>query len=207
MQTYSFPDIFFRVTGIASIVSALLMITGFFLHPAGEDAIYGTDPFWIPAHALLWISYSIALPGWAGIYVIQGSKAGALGVIAFILILVGIGFSASIFSSDVTFVPVIAAESPQLFKQIFNNSHIAIGIASVLTWVLGNILFGISIIVAKVFPLWTGLVLIIGIVLIPVAYLSGLPVKVVAVGGTIAGIGQICLGYQVFRFYNKNISI
>jgi hypothetical protein len=169
MQTYNIPNIFFRITGAAAIISTLLMITGFFLHPAGEDAIYGTDPFWIPAHTLLWIAYSIALTGWVGIYIVQAGKAGTLGVVAFAFILIGIGFTTSIFSSDVTFVPVIAAESPQLFKQIFNSSHLAIGIASVLSWVLGNVLFGLSIIHAKVFPRWTGLVLIIGIVIIPIA--------------------------------------
>jgi hypothetical protein len=201
MRTYNIPNIFFRITGAASIISALLMITGFFLHPAGEDASYGTDPFWIPAHALLWIAYSIALPGWVGIYIVQAAKAGTLGVVAFAFILIGIGFTTSIFSSDVTFVPVIAAESPQLFKQIFNSSHIAIGIASVLSWVLANVLFGLSIIHAKVFPRWTGLILIIGIVIIPIAYLSGFSVKVVAIGATIAAIGQVRLGYQVFMIH------
>jgi hypothetical protein len=201
MQTYNIPNIFFRITGAAAIIRTLLMITGFFLHPAGEDAIYGTDPFWIPALALLWIAYSIALPGWVGIYIVQAGKAGSPGVVAFAFILIGIGFTTSIFSSDVTFVPVIAAESPQLFKQIFNSNHLAIGIAGVLSWVLGNVLFGLSIIQAKVFPRWTGLVLIIGIVIIPIAYLSGLPVKVVAIGATLAGVGQICLGYKVFMIH------
>lgn len=199
MKTYIIPKLFFSLTGIANIVSAILMITGFILHPAGEDATYGTDPFWVPAHALLWIAYTLALPGWTGVYIVQASKAGMLGVVSFVIILNGIGFTTSIFSSDVTFVPVIAQQFPQLFSRIFTSSHIAIGITCVLSWVLGNILFGISIMQAKVFPAWTGVVLIIGIAIIPIAYLSGLPIKIIAIGSLIAGIGQIRLGYQVFQ--------
>jgi hypothetical protein len=199
MKTYSIPNLFFSITGTAIILSAILMIAGFILHPVGEDATYGTDPFWVPAHALLWIAYALALPGWTGVYIVQASKAGIVGAVSFVIILIGIGFTTSIFSSDVTFVPVIAQQFPQLFSRIFTSSHIAIGIASVLTWVLGNILFGLSIIQANVFPTWTGIVLIIGIAIIPIAYLSGLPVKVVAIGSLIAGIGQIRIGYQIFQ--------
>jgi Flp pilus assembly protein protease CpaA len=199
MKTYSIPNLFFSITGIANILSAILMIMGFILHPAGEDATYGTDPFWVPAHALLWIAYTLALPGWTGAYVTHASNAGNLGVVSFIIILIGIGFTTSIFSSDVTFVPVIAQQFPQLFSRIFTSSHIAIGIACVLTWVLGNILFGLSIIQSKVFPTWTGIVLIIGIAIIPIAYLSGLPIKIIAAGSLVAGIGQIKIGYHVFQ--------
>lgn len=202
MKTYSIPNLFFSITGIANILSAILMIIGFILHPAGEDATYGTDPFWVPAHALLWVAYALALPGWIGAYVIQASKAGTLGIVSFVIILIGIAFTTSIFSSDVTFVPIIAQQSPQLFSKIFTSSHIAIGITSVLTWVLGNILFGFSIIKAKKFPSWTGIVLIIGIAIIPIAYLSGLPIKIIAAGSLVAGIGQIKIGYQVFQLGN-----
>ncbi|OFY87402.1 MAG: hypothetical protein A3F72_04155 [Bacteroidetes bacterium RIFCSPLOWO2_12_FULL_35_15] len=200
METNPIPNIFFRIAGVISIISAILMIAGFFLHPSGEDATYGTDPLWVPAHALLWIVFIIALPAWVGIYIVHASKAGKIGIFSFIILLIRTGFRSSIFSSDVTFVPVIASEFPQLFKRIFTNSHIAIGIACVLTWVSGNVLFGISIIRSKVFSNRAALCLIVGTLIIPIAYLSGLPVKVVAIGATINGIGQIRLGYQIYLF-------
>lgn len=44
------PIAVFQIGGAASIVAGVLMIAGFILHPNGEDATFGTDPFWVPAH-------------------------------------------------------------------------------------------------------------------------------------------------------------
>ncbi len=140
-----------------------------------------------------------ALLGWTGVYLAQASKAGRLGVAAFAVIIIGTSLASWIFSSDVTFVPVIAAESPALFKKIFNNTHVLIGVGSVLTWVLGNVLFGISIIRAKTFSRWAGILLIVGTAIIPVAYLTGLSVHVVAIGGAVAAAGQVWLGYELLQ--------
>jgi hypothetical protein len=199
MQTYKIPNAIFKIGGATSILAGILMMAGFILHPAGEDATFGTDPFWVPAHVLLWIAFTIALLGWIGLYVVQASTAGWLGIAAFVILILGSSLASWIFSSYVTFVPVIAAKSPALFKSIFTRSHIALGIASVLTWVLGNVLFGFSIIRAKIFPRWAGILLIFGTVIIPIAYLAGFSVRVVSVGAIIAGAGQVWLGYELLR--------
>ena len=157
----------------------------------------------MPAHGLLWIAYTLAQVGWIGLYIVQASRAGGLGVAGFVIIIIGTSLISWIFSSDVTFVPVIAPEAPKLFQQIFSNGHIAVGIVSVLTWVLGNILFGSSIIRAKVFLKWAGVLLIIGTVIIPIAYLTHLSVHVVAAGAFIASAGQIWLGSEVFHILRR----
>ena len=156
MRTYGVPSAVLRIGAIASVLAGILMVAGFALHPAGEDATFGTDPYWVPAHGLLWLSFTAALLGWTGLYVAQASKAGRFGAAAFAVILIGTSLASWIFSSDVTFVPVIAAESPALFKKIFTRSHIALGMVSVLSWVLGNLLFGISIARAKCFLVGRG---------------------------------------------------
>src|SRR5689334_18495083 len=175
------------------------MIAGFILHPNGEDATFGTDPFWVPAHGLLWLAFTIALLGWIGLYLFQASKSGRLGVIAFAIIIVGTSLASWIFSSDVTYVPAIAAQSPALFEKINTNTHILIGVASVLSWVVGMVLFGVSIIRTRVFSRWAGILLILGTAGVPIAYLTGLPEKVVIGGPILAGIGQIWLGYELLR--------
>ena len=119
-------------------------------------------------------------------------------------IIIGTSLTSWIFSSDVTFVPVIAAEAPKLFRDIFRGGHIAVGIASVLTWVLGNVLFGSSVIRAKVFPRWAGILLIIGTVVIPIAYLTRLSVRFVAAGAFIAAAGQIWLGSALFQILRRH---
>jgi hypothetical protein len=192
------------MSGIASALAGVLLIAGFGLHPTGEDPTFGIDPLWVPAHGLLWVAFTIALLGWIGLYIVQASRAGRLGTAAFVVIILGTSIASWIFSSDVTYVPVIAAQSPGLFAQILNPSHILIGVLSVLTWILGNVLFGFSIIRSSVFPKWAGVLLVIGSLVIPVAYLIGLPEKVVAIGGLLVGVSQIWLGSDVFRILRKS---
>jgi hypothetical protein len=196
METYKIPNAILKLGGVAAMAAALVMIAGFLIHPAGEDATHGTDPHWIPAHALLWLGFTLALIGWIGLYIAHASKAGTIGVISTVIVILGTSFASWIFSSDVTFVPVIAAESPLLFKKIFTTRHIMLGIVSVLTWVLGEVLFGLSVIRAKVFPRPAGILLIVG--------LAKFSVHVVAVGALIAGAGQIWLGYELLRTLRKS---
>ncbi len=199
MANFGIPKTILQLSAIASVVAGIFMIAGFILHPTGEDATFGTDPRWVPAHALLWIAYTVALVGWVGVYIVQASAAGKLGAAGFVVILIGSSLSTWIFSSDVTFVPVIAAKAPGLFQEIFRGGRIAIGIASVLTWVLGNVLFGSSIMRAMVFPRLAGILLIVGAVAIPIAYLAHLSIHFVAAGAFIAAVGQIWLGKWMFR--------
>jgi hypothetical protein len=198
-MTFDIPKPVLRVGALASIAAGVLLIAGFALHPAGEDATVGTDPFWVPAHALLWAAYTISLLGWIALYIAQAAKAGRLGVVAFVVIILGTSLASWIFSSDVTFVPVIAAEAPGLFKKIFNTGHLVVGIASVLSWVVGNVLFGISVVRAKVFPRVPGLLLAIGTAVVPITYLAGPPVRVTALGAALAAVGQIWLGVALRR--------
>lgn len=193
------PTSIMRVAALASIVAGALLIIGFALHPAGEDATNGGNPLWVPAHGLLWLSFTIAIVGWIGVYAAQSRQAGRLGAAAFILIVVGTSLASWIFSSDVTFVPVIAVESPALFKKIYTASHLALGLVSVLSWVLGSVLFGISIIRAGVFPRWPGILLAVGIAVVPITYLAGLSVRATAIGASVGGIAQIWLGLLLRR--------
>lgn len=203
MQTYSIPKIILQISGVASVLAGILLIIGFSLHPEGEDAMIGTDPLRAPAHSSSWAALTVALVGWIGLYIVHASRAGKFGIVAFVVAILGTSLASWIFSSDVTFVPVIAAQAPGLFQQIFTQSHILIGVVSVLTWILGNILFGLSVIRAKVFPNWAGVLLIVGSLVIPIAYLTGLSIKIVAIGGWLVGASQIWLGYDLLRMFRN----
>lgn len=188
-----------RIGAAASVAAGVLLIVGFALHPAGEDPTNGGNPLWVPAHALLWLAFTLALVGWTAIYAAQSRQAGRLGVVAFVSVIVGTGLASWIFSSDVTFVPVIAVESPDLFKKIFTAGHVAIGVTSVLSWVAGSVLFGISIVRANVFSRWPGILLAVGTAIVPITYLAGLSVRATAVGALLAGAAQTWLGASLLR--------
>ncbi len=60
------PRSLMKTCGIAAVVAGLLLAFGFILHPANEAATNGTNPRWVPAHSLLWASFTIASwHGWA----------------------------------------------------------------------------------------------------------------------------------------------
>jgi hypothetical protein len=61
-----------------------------------------------------------------------------------------------IFSSDVTIVSVIVARAPALAQEDLQPSHLAIGLVRVLNWAAGNVLFGPSVVRAKVCSRWAG---------------------------------------------------
>jgi hypothetical protein len=54
---YDVPGPVFRIGGVASIAAGVLMAAGFILHLAGENATFGADPMWSPAHASLWLVF------------------------------------------------------------------------------------------------------------------------------------------------------
>ncbi len=207
MRTVQVPNILFPIAGVAAVMAAIFLIAGFTLHPAGEDATFGTDPRWVPAHALLWAAFTLALPGWIGVYLWHAAEARILGVVALVVAVVGTSLASWIYSTDVTFVPVLAAEAPQLFETVYARGALGLGIGTVVSWVLGNILFGIAVVRARVFSRWAGILLAIGTAAIPIAYLVSTSVRVVAIGGYVAAIGQAWLGIELLRFMRGRRSI
>jgi hypothetical protein len=200
------PVALLRIGAGSSIVAGVLLPIGFLLHPAGEDATFGTDPYWVPAHSVLWAAYIFAIFGWIGVYLGQSAKAGKLGLIGFIVVTLGTALTTWIFSSDVTFVPVLATEAPGLFAKIFTGPHIALGAGSVATWVIGNVLVGLSVMRAKVYPWWAGLLPILGTVPIPIGYFAAVSVKVIAVPAAIVGMGQVVLGLRLLSIAGQSAS-
>ncbi|HET6320167.1 MAG TPA: hypothetical protein VFG86_27230 [Chloroflexota bacterium] len=184
---------------MASVAAGLLLIAGFGLHPAREDPTFATDELWIPAHSLLWLAFTIAPLGWIALRLAQGPRARRLGILALVVISPGTSLASWIFSSDVTFVPVIAPPSPSLFEAIYSGAQLLIGVSSVWAWVVGVALFGISVVRGKVFSQWAGIFVVIGTLIILIAHAAGLSVRIVGLGGAMAGAGQIWLGSALLR--------
>src|SRR5206468_1934056 len=84
---------------------------------------------------------------------------------------------------------MIAAQAPSLFQDIYGSAHVLTGLGSVLLWVLGSVLFGASVVRAKVFPREAGFLLAIGTLIVPVAYAAGLSVRIVGLGAALAAVG------------------
>lgn len=141
----------------------------------------------IPITALI----LLALPG---IYLWQATKAGVLGLLAFVLTFTGVALGMGHFYL-LAFARSVLTEYPAAAKSVTDAARIVAPIELV-TFVFGWVLFGISTYLADRFPRPAALMLVIGIVLVLVRPL--LPVEG-PVGGAIVGVGILWLSVSLFR--------
>jgi hypothetical protein len=78
-----------RWSGLISILAGVLYALGALLHPAGEDLAAYTNPNWVPAHQVYWVSAMLMLFGLVGLYARQVEKTGWLGLVGFVLAFIG----------------------------------------------------------------------------------------------------------------------
>jgi hypothetical protein len=153
-----------RWSGLIAILGGVLFPLAAIIHPNGEDLAAVQMPSYVPAHLLGWVSVTLMHLGLIGLYVRQVEKAGWLGLVGFVLAFVGGVFAAGIQYMVATVIPVIAAQAPALFDQATTPPAFAPPLL-VVGFVLGHILFGLATMRAGVLPRWSGLLVIIGVVL------------------------------------------
>lgn len=157
-----------RWSGLSSILAGVLYALGTLIHPAGEDVAAMVRPAWIPAHALAGASAIFLLFGLIGLYGCQAGKTGKPGLGGFILASIGSILLAWKYFSAATLLPVIAAKAPTLIEESVNapsGAALVFELLLAVGFVVGFILFGVATYRAGVLPRWSGLLLIIGIVL------------------------------------------
>ena len=74
-----------RWSGLAGLVGGLLFAIPIVFHPLEQDATGFLTPLYVPVHVLLIVSIILNLFPLMGLYARQADKAGALGLIGFIL--------------------------------------------------------------------------------------------------------------------------
>jgi hypothetical protein len=124
----------------------------------------------------------LLLMGLPGLYARQAPHAGVLGFVGFILTFIGWFLYSSYFLvTTLLFLPWLAQVAPNLAAacSVMRGCSFANGppaffiiffVVAGLTFALGGILLGIAIIRARILPRWTGWLLLLGIVLIPVLF-------------------------------------
>jgi hypothetical protein len=126
-----------------------------------------TTPFLIDASLFLAWPLLLAM-GLPGLYLRQAARVGVLGFIGFVLLslgvlLAGVGFA----TVQLTIYPYLAQSAPKLLPSGGTGP-----LAGILLWwivpglllMAGNILFGIATVRSRVFPRWTGILLIVSAV-------------------------------------------
>jgi hypothetical protein len=172
-----------RWSGLANILAGVLYFLAVLIHPAGEDAAAMLLPTWVPAHVLGGVSAVFLLFGLIGLYARQAEKTGWLGFIGFLLTFTGTIFLAVEEFPAATINPSIPPAALVVFLMLS------------VPFTLGFLLFGVVTMRAGVLPRWSGLLLILGVVLL-VAGSASHVIGIIA--AAVFGLGLAWLGYALW---------
>ena len=161
-----------RWGAIAWLLSAVTGITSVVLAPSDYAANAVISSHWVPAHALLSVSYMLFLFGLVGFHLVQANKTGRLGSIGFALTFFGVLVLTAQTMVSAWILPVFALQ-----PNVPNTAYAMLdpaGPLSTFSWVvlaayipagIGLISMGIATMRARVLPRWAGLLLVVATVL------------------------------------------
>jgi len=124
------------------------------------------------------------------IYLYQREESGVLGLIGYAVNEFGLALIVGLIYAQVF---VLSALNADLIGELMSGTTGSAALASLIIFVLGVALFGISIIRANVFPKWAAAFYIIGF--LPLAVAPFMPPIVVSSGEIVASIGILGLSY------------
>ena len=193
----------YRASGLALLLGALLFIIGNVLSTvlfSGNSTAsqLSSAPF-VTVSILSFIGSALLLLGLPGVVVRQTVRAGWLGLIGFVLIAFGgllfTGFSVVSF----LILPWLAVNAPNLAAGNGPPASFAYFLVAGVLLAVGGVLLGIATMRARVFPMWAGLLIIVGSVLNLVDFpLNGAISSIVSVVSTVLfALGLGWLGYML----------
>lgn len=186
-----------RLSGLAGIISGVLVAAGFLIHPLGETPEFVSSPAWVPAHAILFVGFAISLLCLYGAELQQAGKAGVLGGVGFVLLFLGVAFVGGILFLSATVEPLMVMETQLM--EMAEASVIPVFIAIVLLLSVGGIIFGLSVLRASVLPKAAGGLLALASAVLLVASLASLPDLISNASGVLFGISILWLGYGLWK--------
>lgn len=197
-----------RLSGLALIGGAFVLVIHQISHPLGESAAYTREALWVPSHLLGYLAFQLLAFGVIGLYARQAAAVGRLGVVAFALTTIGLVIAAGgQLMVGAILQPLTATRMPELWDldgPVFTDRafRIAFGLANL--WVPGLLLMAIATARAHVFPRWPamlvgasaalGIVTVAGIGALPQVFASNAPFIAADILQTILAIGLIGLG-------------
>ncbi|MGI8586127.1 MAG: hypothetical protein ACR2M0_00345 [Chloroflexia bacterium] len=193
-----------RWSGMAFIVSGILLIVVTLLHPDVLQTTFARaildTPWWVHIHVLFFAYALLGLLGAAGIYLSQVRETGALGLVGFLLVFVGLIAVAGLALFEAFVMPPLATSAPatlSLDGPIFTNPLTYVGFSLDSLYPLGFVLLGIATLRAGVMSRWGALLLTLGVPL--TAVFEGLFVPFLGIASVLVlAAGQAWLGYDLW---------
>jgi len=187
----------FRLSGGILIVGSLFAIAGFLLHPGGNNPANYLSPIWFSANLLIMVGALLVSLGLPGMYARQAERAGKLGLIGFTLtFFVGLLFNVASGAIETFMFPALATNviTRSLLTGPPPATYGRLILVALFLELIGPLLLGIATLRAKIFPSWTGWLLIATPVLVLVGFFVSLPgplaqLDAVALYVALAGMG------------------
>jgi len=175
----------YRLSALAGTLSGLCIIIGKLLIPLPNRQIGEIVDFFSPLLALF-----LAV----GLYLRQRKESGIFGGIAFIVLFLGL---ATVVSLDYIGAFVAPYLPEGMIDQILEGPTGAVAATSGLTFILGEILFGISVIRAKIFSRIASILFMVGMFFVPLG--SVFPENLIIIGSILAGVGLIWWSTELYK--------
>jgi hypothetical protein len=159
----------YRLSGAALLLGGTLGAAGQLFHPAdpmGPAMLPQYVQASQPLHLILYFAVMLILVGLPGVYARQSGKTGLLGLVGFLLLFFGLPLTDLIHSVvNFTILPTLVAQAPDqampvMMAAIEEPTWAILQMLGFPLLGLGVIVFGIATIRARVFPRWTGWLLL-----------------------------------------------
>ena len=182
----------YRLCALAGLLSGLCIILGKLVIPLPNRQIGEIIDFFSPLFALLFA---------VGLYLRQRRESGVFGGVAFIVLFMGLATVVSLDYIGAFIAPYLPSG---MMDQILEGPTGAVAATSGLTFILGEILFGISVIRAKVFSRIASILFMVGMFFVPLG--SVFPESAVVIGSIVAGVGLIWWSAELYKLAGNTSS-
>lgn len=196
---------YFRGCGLALILGGgLLIFINVVITPSylatfkQGEALARVSGIYLLRISLALVDVLLLLFGSTGLYLSQKSVLGTFGSTAFLVTFVGTSLLFAIEWSNLFVLRPVAQTSPEALSLLDRSSLMSAATASgVGIFMLGWLLFAVSVWRGNVFPQWAAPATIAGIILIPVLGITPLGVIGQVLGNVVFGIGLMGFGYSL----------
>lgn len=200
-----------QLSGLALLVASPLYLADAIFHPL--DSVPGAmfDPIWTPIHVIEGVAYLLIVLGLVGLYVAQAERAGALGLVGFVLALFGAAFIVNEgWMYHAYLLPYMASQHPEVLSPSqWYSSDGPLGAAAGVAQFhylaqIGQLLLCIATLRARLLPRWPAMLLGFGQAMFLVYLITPdavdmllFPLLVVGVFGV--GVSYAWLGWALVR--------
>jgi hypothetical protein len=188
-----------------SLMAGAVCMAGFWILAAVLGSFAGAavtrDPLWLPSQSLHILAALLTIFGILGLYAVQREPTGVLGLVGFVVAIIG----TTLFFADgliaLAIFPALADAAPDVLAVTgaMNSGSVLVAfIVIAATAMIGYIVFAVATLRAGILPRAAALLFLVGGILFNLPP-GPLPMIVLAIGGVIWAVGSVWLALKLLK--------